>query len=129
VKHEKDFHVPDEKVLAEREFGWKSGGEVNVEVSLSGRKIAAKINGTVTLSAEDDTFPHGRIALTSDGPTRFSLVRVTASAAERDRVAAERAKIEAESRKLQAANPKAKLWKKFRTDGFGVGRKSGCLVC
>ena len=47
---------------------------------------------------------------------------MTASAAERDRVAAERAEIEAESSQLQAANPKAKLWKKFRTDGFGVGR-------
>ncbi len=122
VKHEVDFRRPDENVLASREFGWKSGDEVSVEVSIAGRRIETKINGNVTLAAEDDTFPHGRIALTADGPTRFSLVRVTASAAERDRVAAARAKIEEESRKQQAANPQAKLWKRFRTDGFGVGR-------
>ncbi len=122
VKHEKDFHVPDERTLASQGFGWKPGEEVSVEVSLSGKRIQAKVNGSVTLTAEDDTFPHGRIALTSDEPTRFSQVRVTASAAERDRVAAARAKIEEESRMLQAANPQAKLWKQFRTDGFGVGR-------
>jgi len=122
VKHEIDFHKPDEKILASEEFGWKPGDEVSVEVSVAGKRIAAKVNGKVTLTAEDDTYPHGRISLTSDGPTRFSQVRVTASAAERDRVVAEHARIEAESRNLQAALPKAKLWKKFRTDGFGVGR-------
>jgi hypothetical protein len=122
VNHEKDFHVPDEKTLASQELAWKPGDEVSVEVSLSGKRIEAKVNGKVTLSAEDDTFPNGRIALTSDGPTRFSQVRVTASAAERNRVAAARAKVQEACRKLQAANPQAKLWKRFRTDGFGVGR-------
>jgi hypothetical protein len=122
VKHESDFHDPDEQLLDSRAFGWKPGDEVRVEISLAGPRIEAKVNGDVTLAAEDATFPHGSIALTADGPTRFSQVRVTATAAERDRVAAERAKIETESRRLQAANPQAKLWKKFRTDGYGVGR-------
>lgn len=122
VKNEKAFHVPDEKILAERALTWKPGEELNVEIALNGKRIAAKINGQSTLTAEDETFPHGRIALVADGPTRFSQVRVTASAAERDRVAAENARIKAETQKVQATLPKAKLWKKFRMDGFGVGR-------
>lgn len=122
VNHEKDFRVPDEKMLAEADFGWKAGDEVQVEVSVTGSRIEATVNGKAKLSATDDTFKQGRISLTADYPTRFSQVRVTASAAERDRVPAEHAKIEAESKKLQATLPKAKLWKKFRTDNFGVGR-------
>jgi len=122
VKDEKAFHVPDEKILAERALQWKPGEELNVEITLNGKRIAAKINGRFTLTAEDESFPHGRIALVADGPTRFSQVRVTASAAERDRVVAENARIKAETQKIQATLPKAKLWKKCRTDGFGVGR-------
>lgn len=122
VQHEKAFRVPDEKILAESDWGWKPGEEIQVEVTVAGNRIEAKLNGKVTLKATDSTFPQGRISLTSDAPTRFSQVRVTASEAERDRVATERLKIETESKTLQAANPKAKLWKKFRTDNFGVGR-------
>ncbi|MSU58344.1 MAG: hypothetical protein EXS35_09210 [Pedosphaera sp.] len=122
VNHEKDFRVPDEKVLAEAQFGWKPGDEVSVEVSVAGNRIEAVVNGKTKLTATDDTFKQGRISCTADFPTRFTQVRVTASAAEQKRVAAERARIEAESKKLQAGLPQAKLWKKFRTDGFGVGR-------
>jgi len=122
VKHENDFRKPFEKVLASRAFGWKPGEEVRVEITVAGNRISATVNGSVKLAAEDDTFTHGRIALTSDGPARFSQVRVTASEAEKNRVNAAHAKIAAEGRELQAANPAAKLWKKFRTDNFGVGR-------
>ena len=122
VNHEKEFRVPDEKLLAEADFGWKPGEEVRVEVSVTGNRIEAAVNGKTRLVATDDMFKQGRISLTADYPTRFSQVRVTTSAAEQQRVAAENARIETESQKLQAANPKAKLWKKFRTDNFGVGR-------
>jgi len=122
VKHEKDFRRPDEKILASRDIGWKPEEEVSVEISLKGDHLEARINDTVTLSASDETFTHGRIGLCSDAPARFSQVRVTASIAEKERVTAARTKNEDESRKLEAANPKAKLWKKFRTDNFGVGR-------
>ena len=38
VKHEVEFHKPDEQVLARGEFGWKPGDEVSVEISLAGRR-------------------------------------------------------------------------------------------
>ena len=96
-------------------------GRSNPEISVQGPRIEATLNGK-TLSAEDKTYAQGRISLTSDGPAQFAMVRVKATAAEKARVDAVRTKIENESRKLQAANPKAKLWKRIRTDGFGVGR-------
>ena len=121
VQHETAFRVPNEKVFATEDIQWKPGQEITAEITVQGKRLTARLNGK-TLSAEDATFAHGRIGLTADGPTRFTSVRVTGTAAEQKRVATARQQIEEESRKLQAANPKAVLWKKFRTDGFGVGR-------
>lgn len=122
VQHDQSFRMPYEKVLASKESGSKPGQEVSVEINVKGSKITAKLNGKITLTADDGTYPKGKIALTADAPTRFSQVRVMAAEAEKARVTSARAKIVEESRKLQAALPKAKLWKKFRTDNFGVGR-------
>jgi len=122
VQHDKSFRLPNEKTLASKESGWKPGSEIFVEIDVKGSKITAKLDGKITLAADDNTYPKGKIALTSDMPTRFSHVRVTAAEGEKKRVASARARIAEESRKLQAALPKAKLWKKFRTDNFGVGR-------
>jgi rhamnogalacturonan endolyase len=126
VRHETAFRVPDEEVLASRPWAWEPGGEITVEISVAGPRLTATFGSAtapaVTLTADDETFPHGRIALVADGPAIYSHVRVTATAAERDRCAAEQAAEEAESRRLGAALPAARLWKRFRTDGFGVGR-------
>ena len=122
VQHEKDFRKPFEKLLDSKEFSWKAGDDLLAEVTVSGEHIEAKLNGKLVLKADDSTYPQGRIGLVSDMPTRFSSVRVTATPAEKLRVTAARARIEAESLALQAANPKPVLWKKFKTEGFGVGR-------
>lgn len=121
VQHETGFRVPNEKILASEDINWKPGQEIKAEIAVRGSRISAKLNGKV-LSAEDSTYANGRIALTADFPTRFASVRVTATQAEQKRVTVARKKIEVESRKLQAANPKAVLWKKINTHGFGVGR-------
>ena len=122
VRHESDFRKPFEKMLASEEFRWKRGQELSAEITIAGNKIEARLNGELKLNAEDATYPQGKIGLVADGPARFHSVRVTASVAEAARVAAARAKIEAEEQALQAANPRAVLWKKFTTEGFGVGR-------
>ena len=121
VQNESDFHKPFEKTLASQEFGWKPGDDLLAEVAVSGPHIEAKLNGMAPLTAEDQTYPKGKIGLTSDMPTRFDMVRVTASASEAARMAAARAKIKAEESELQAANPKMVLWKKINIDGFGSG--------
>ena len=73
VQHEKEYRVPDEKLLAGQEFGWKPGQEVKVEIVLQGSRITATLNGK-TLTADDRTYKEGRIALTADSQTRFSEV-------------------------------------------------------
>ncbi len=122
VQHETDFRKPFEKILASKEFSWKPGEDLVAAVTVSGNHIEAKLNDSLVLTADDSTFPQGRIALVSDMPTRFSSVRVTATTEEKARVTAARAKVEAESLALQALNPKPVVWKKFKTEGFGVGR-------
>lgn len=122
VRHESDFRQPFEKILASQEFDWKPGQELLAEITVAGPRLEAKLGGKVKLTAQDDTYPRGRIGLTADAPTRFAAVRVTASTSEAARVAAARARITNEESELEAANPKPVLWKKFRTDNFGVGR-------
>ena len=122
IRHESDFHKPFEKVLASQDFPWKPDQELLAEVTVAGDRIEAVLDGKLKLSVTDATYPQGKIGLVADGPTRFSSVKVTATAAEKSRVAAARAKIAAEERDLQAALPKAVLWKKFKTEGYGVAR-------
>lgn len=122
IRHEDAFHRPFEKVIARQEFAGKLGDDLRAEVSVKDARIEAKLTGQQTLIAEDATYARGKIGLVADGPTRFASVRVTASPAEAARVAAARASLQAEERERQAVNPKAVLWKKIKTDGFGVGR-------
>lgn len=122
VQHDASFRFPNEKILISKPFAWKAGDELTLEVTVKGDRIEANFNGKLKLDVTDKTYPQGRIALVADVPTKFLSARVTGSAAEKARVAEARAKIEAESKALIAANPKAVLWKKFKTDGFGVGR-------
>jgi len=122
VRHETDFHTPFEKVLASREYARKPGSVLMAEVAVAGKAIRAKLNDSLELTAEDDTYAQGRIGLTADGPTRFMQVRVTASPAEKQRVEALRGRREQELKTLQATNPRPVVWKKIKTEGFGVGR-------
>ena len=122
IRHESDFRKPLEQVLASQDCSWKPGDELLAEVTVAGPRIEATLNGNVRLMASDSTYSEGKIGLVSDVPARFASIRVTGAPAEQARVAAARARVEAEERALQAANPKAVLWKKFKTEGFGVGR-------
>jgi len=122
IQHETEFRKPFEKILATKDFVWKKGEDLLAEVTVSGAHIVARLNGDTVLSADDTTYAQGKIGLVSDMPTRFTSARVTATPAEKARVTAARARIVAESLALEAALPKAVVWKKFRIDGFGVGR-------
>lgn len=122
VRHATAFRKPYEKTLAERDYAWRPGAYLTAEVTVSGSAISAKLNDDLSLKAEDDTYATGKIGLTSDVPTRYARVRVTAPKAEEKRIAVLRAKREREVAELQAANPKPVVWKKIKTEGFGVGR-------
>jgi len=126
VRNAIGYHKPDENILARQEFARRPGQDLLAEVTVSGSHIEARLNdglnGKLVLNAEDTNYLQGRIALTSDFPTRFEMVRVTTSPAEKERVAVARKNIEAESLALEAELPKMVLWKKINTSGFGTGR-------
>ena len=83
---------------------------------------SSEFDGGPALETRDGTYLEGKVALMSDVPTRYSLVKVTTSGAEKKRFLAKAAEREQQLKKLQAANPRPVLWKKIRTEGFGVGR-------
>jgi len=122
VNHGLAFRKPNEKILAEREFAWKTGEFLTATIRIEGSKIRAMFGDGVVLEAEDSTFTEGKVALTADVPTKFSSVKVTASAEEKERNEKRVAAKDREETKLQAANPKPVVLKKFAIKEYGVGR-------
>jgi rhamnogalacturonan endolyase len=122
VAHATAFHKPFEKVLDSTAFDWQAGQPLVAHVSVQGEKIRAWFELGPTLTATDSTYTRGKIGLMADVPTHFHHVTVTTGADKQRQVSeqiAERERIEGE---LQASNPQLKLWKKIKTNGFGVGR-------
>jgi hypothetical protein len=122
VKHGIAFRKPFEKILAERDFAWKAGEFISATIRVEGDKIQSDFGNDIVLEAEDKTFAEGKIALTADVPTKYSSVKVSASAEEIKRIEKCIAVKENQEAKLQAANPKPVVWKKFATGEYGVGR-------
>ena len=116
------FRKLAETVLARKAFAWRPGDFVRVRVGVHGDALRAEFDGNVVLEARDETFAQGRIGLTSDVPTRFDAVRVTADRDAVRRFESARAQREAEEEARVGVNPRMVPWKKLRTDGFGVGR-------
>ncbi len=126
VRHETAFRTPYEKTLAELPCAWKAGDRLKAVVSVTGSKLVASLSDVKSLAAAietvDDSYPSGKVALLADVPTVYHTVKITTTAdtkAAIDRAIAER---DAEQAALQAANPKPVVWRKIKTDGFGVGR-------
>lgn len=122
VQHETAFRQPLEKILAEQEFSFSPGEFLHATVKVEGRRILATLGDKLSLTADDDTYPAGRVALVADVPTLYRHVRVTATAAQAARTAALVAERERAEAQLQAANPTPVLWKRIKTETFGAGR-------
>jgi rhamnogalacturonan endolyase len=123
VKNATGFHEPYEKILAEAPLTWEPGQRLKATAVAKGSRIEASV-GDATLSAEDDTFPTGKVGLTADDDTLFLNVVVTASTTEAARIKNAIAERKAEEASLQAANPKPLLWKRIDLKDFGVGRNA-----
>jgi len=126
VRHESAFKKPFEKTLATAPCAWKPGDRLTATVSVTGSQLKASlVNGKLPaaeLNADDDTYAYGKVALVADVPTVYHRVKVTATAATKATIDQAIAKRDAEEAALQAANPKPVVWRKIKTDGFGVGR-------
>ena len=122
VNHGVAYRKPYEKILAEREFAWKTGEFLTATIRIESNRIRAQFGESVVLEAKDPTFVEGKVALTADVPAKFSSVKVTASAEEIKRIEKCVAAKEKEEAKLQAANPEPVVCKKFAIKEYGVGR-------
>ena len=122
VEHETEFHVPDEKVLAELPYDWQPNQEYTLHITAQGQRLTGEIENIGKLEANDDRYPQGNLAVMSDAPALFHEVQVTADEAEISHFNLMKSKQERELEDLRAANPKPVLWKKISTKGFGVGR-------
>jgi rhamnogalacturonan endolyase len=122
VNHGETYRTSREQILAESKFNWKPGEVLIAKVTLLEDKIRAEFENGPIITATDKTFPAGKIGLMSDIPTRYLQIKVTTSKNDFNKFLTAKKKREAEWQRLQADNPKMVLWKKFSTDGFGVGR-------
>lgn len=128
VQHERAYRQPYEVTLADEPLAFTPGEYLWATVAVTGDVIACELrrvgeeNVAVRLSARDSTYSAGKIALLADAPSRYRQVRVTASPEMQRQTAALRGERDQAERELQASLPRPRLWKKIKTDEFGVGR-------
>jgi hypothetical protein len=108
--------------LGSAPFTYDTTRYYTLKVENDGPRIRAYVDGKLLLEAADSEITSGRIGLTAAIPARFRQVRVTAPDTVIASVESAIRKREAELEQLRALNPKPKLWKRFETPGFGVGR-------
>lgn len=122
IDHETDFRVPNETTLASQSFTFVPNKTIEIVVSVNGNRIEATFGENLTLRSEKLDFRQGKIALLADQPAVFESVVVSMTDKDLRTFTAQKHKNEAEERALQAQNSNLKVWKKIKTNGFGVGR-------
>ncbi len=121
VNHATGFRQPDEKVLAKQPFIIEVNTPLTAKISVKGNSIEATLDD-ITLTAEDSTFTKGKIGLMADVPCAYNFVSVTMEPSAYDDFQAQKTAKEDEEKDLQLKNPKMKVWKKIKTDDFGMAR-------
>lgn len=122
IQHAKGFHEPHEEMLAQQPCEWEAGNRYTAKIVANGTHLRGEIVGLGVLEVHDTTYPQGKVGLTSDVPTQYHRVTVNASEEAHTQFNVLRSRRERELEDLRADNPKPVLWKKIRTEGFGVGR-------
>ncbi len=121
VSHGTRFRYLEEEILAEHPFVYTPGRELKALVTVQGNHLEAQLDG-ITLAADDNTYPAGKIGLISDCPAKYNYVEVLASSQEKTSIENRKVAAEQETLQLQKSNPAMVVWKKINTRGFGAGR-------
>lgn len=122
VYHGRSFRTQNTQILDQMDFSWQPNQTLTACIRVQGQRIEAHFDEHTILFAQDTTFLSGRIGLTSDIPTRFKRVVVTTTSVVKKEYDEEYNRIKKELEQLQSFNPQMVVWKRLRTDGFGVGR-------
>ena len=119
---EKRFRVAEWRELGSTKFAYDTKRYYALKVENRGSLIRAYIDGGKILEAEDPELLQGKAGITANIPARFQDFRITCAGAVKREIDRRIRSREEELQALRAQNPKPKLWKKFRTPGFGAGR-------
>jgi hypothetical protein len=119
---DREFRVAAWRELASAPFAYDTKTWYRLEVTAEGDRLRAAVNGEQLLDVRDGELTAGIAGITADMPARFRSFRVTASPAAAADLRQQIDRREAELKRLRADNPQPKLWKKFETPEYGVGR-------
>ncbi|MBI3948355.1 MAG: hypothetical protein HY321_20740 [Armatimonadetes bacterium] len=78
-------------------------------VTCDGSRLGVAVDGQPVIDVEDSTYTFGQIALRTEGPARFTAVKVLAERAEADRVAAEQKRTTDRAAKAARETPRPGL--------------------
>lgn len=92
-------------------------------VKVEGTVMTGYLDGQAIVTAEDDTYREGCIALTANMPTQFTDVCVETDEASYAELLKKRAAKAAALAAKQAKYPQPKLWKVIDLGNFGAGRQ------
>ena len=121
---EPKLRVHGRKELASADFPYDTKRYYLLKVETEGPDIRAYIDGKLILEASDSDLPKGKAGVIAGGPARFEDFHVFTPDAEAREITENIHKRDAELIRLRNENPKPKLWKKFETPIFGVGRNA-----
>jgi hypothetical protein len=78
-------------------------------VTCDGPRLGVAVDGQQVIEVEDDAYSRGQVALRTEGPSRFTAVKVLADPAEVERLAAERKRVAERTARDSKALPPVKL--------------------
>jgi rhamnogalacturonan endolyase len=116
------YREADWRELGEVEFPYETTRAYTLRVENDGPRVRAYIDGKLVLEASDDEMLKGKAGITANFPARFTDFVVSTSDSEQLAISQRIAAREAELARLRSQNPKPRLWKRFRTPGFGAFR-------
>jgi hypothetical protein len=119
---EKAFRVADWKELGTAAFPYDDTRYYRLRVETQGEQIRAFVDDKLLLTAASAELPLGKVGLTANVPARFQDFRVSVSPQAKQAIDERVRQRDEELARLQAHNPRPKLWRKFKTPGFGAGR-------
>jgi rhamnogalacturonan endolyase len=119
---EKTLRVAEWRELGKVAFPYDDHRYYALRVESDGPRIRAYIDGKLVLQASDSDSTKGKVGLVANVPARFQAFKVSACQTTKEAIQIRIRARGDQLAKLRSEYPKAKLWKKIATPGFGAGR-------
>lgn len=91
-----------------RDFRVEKDRLYRCRVACEGPRLIVTVDGQQLIEVEDDAYRHGQVALRTEGPSRFTAIKVLAEPAEAERLEGERKRVEERAARDAKAVPSAR---------------------